>query len=300
MNDPHAVVVDGRLVAGAHEALPVPWWSFSKTVLAAAALALARDGRLDLTAPMRGKPYTPRQLLRHTAGLANFTDLADYRSAVERSEPPWSAEELLERAGEDRPPFPPGTMWKYSNLGYFHLRRLVEVVTGCDIGQAVAELVFGPLGVDGVSLATRPDDMARTAWGNPSAYDPRWVFHGLLIGSPGAAALTLDRLLRGDLLPPELRADMQRSVTLGQTLPGRPWTDFGYGLGLMIAAGSPAGRSLGHTGHDVTSVAAVYHFPDLDPAPTVATFARGDDQAAVEWAAVDLAVRWSGAPRAEA
>ena len=132
--------------------------------------------------------------------------------------------------------------------------------------------------------------MERTAWGNPTNYDPRWVYHGLLIGPPLAAALVLDRLLRGNLLPPELLTDMQRSVRLGHELPGRPWIDFGYGLGLMTASAGPAGLSLGHTGHDVTSVAAVYHFPDLDPPRTVAAFARGGDQAAVEWVAVNRAL----------
>lgn len=135
--------------------------------------------------------------------------------------------------------------------------------------------------------------MARTVWGNPTGYDPRWVYHGLLIGPPVAAAAALDRLLRGGLLPPHLLADMRNSVALGHEIPGRPWIDFGYGLGLMTAGG-PIGRCLGHTGHDVTSVAAVYHFADLAPARTVAVFAPGGDQPEVERLAVEHACSFEG------
>lgn len=288
MNHPYAVVMNGLLVGGETAQQPVPWWSFTKTILATAALALVRDGRLNLTERIEGKPYTLRQLLRHTAGLANYTDLSAYQLAVERSAPPWSAEEMLTRVDAERPPFEPGTMWRYSNLGYFHVRRLIEEATSQDIGQALDDLVLRPLNLAGVWLGTKPDDMARTVWGNPTGYDPRWVYHGLLIGPPVAAAAALDCLLRGDLLPPHLLADMRNNVALGHDIPGRPWIDFGYGLGLMTAEG-PIGRCLGHTGHDVTSVAAVYHFADLEPARTVAVFAAGGDQANVEWLAVEHA-----------
>lgn len=288
MNYPYAVVMNGLLVGGKEAQQPVPWWSFTKTILATAALVLVRDGRLELTKPVAGKTYSLRQLLRHTAGLANYTDLTEYQPAVDRAEPPWSVEEMLARVDAERPPFEAGTMWKYSNLGYFYVRRIIEEATGQDIGQALNDLVLHPLNIDEVWLGTGPDDMASTVWGNPTGYDPRWVYHGLLIGPPVAAASALDRLLRGELLPPHLLAEMRNSIALGHEIPGRPWIDFGYGLGLMTAAG-PIGRCLGHTGHDVTSVAAVYHFADLEPARTVAVFSSGGDQAEVERLAVERA-----------
>ena len=288
MNHPYAIVMNGLLVGGDEVQPPVPWWSFTKTILAAASLVLVRDGRLELTEQIAGQRYSLRQLLRHTAGLANYTDLNDYQPAVESAVQPWSVEEMLARVDAERPPFEPGTMWKYSNLGYFYVRRLIEETTGQAIGQALNDLVFRPLHIDKVWLGTQPDDMAHTVWGNPTDYDPRWVYHGLLIGPPVAAAATLDRLLRGDLLPPHLLAEMRDSVALGHEIPGRPWIDFGYGLGLMTAAG-PIGRCLGHTGHGLTSVAAVYHFADFEPARTVAVFSSGGDQAEVEWLAVERA-----------
>ena len=45
----------------------VPWWSFTKTVIAAAVLTL--DGwQVSLDDPVDGQPFTLRQLLRHPAG----------------------------------------------------------------------------------------------------------------------------------------------------------------------------------------------------------------------------------------
>jgi D-alanyl-D-alanine carboxypeptidase len=40
-----------------------PWWSITKTVLAAAVLRLADSGRLSLDNFYRDRPYTSRQLL---------------------------------------------------------------------------------------------------------------------------------------------------------------------------------------------------------------------------------------------
>jgi len=38
-----------------------------------------------------------------------------------------------------------------------------------------------------------------------ACYHPGWVYHGLLTGPATAAALLLDRLLRGDLRPHDCR-----------------------------------------------------------------------------------------------
>lgn len=53
--------------------LILPYWSFTKTALAICALKLAEAGRLDLDAPARGAAFTLRQLLRHSAGLPDYT-----------------------------------------------------------------------------------------------------------------------------------------------------------------------------------------------------------------------------------
>lgn len=59
------------------EPVSVPWWSFGKTVLAATALTLVRDGLVALDEPVAQGPFTLRQL-RHEAGLADYGELAQY------------------------------------------------------------------------------------------------------------------------------------------------------------------------------------------------------------------------------
>lgn len=285
-----AIVSDGKLIQGVLSDRPVPWWSFTKTVLAAAALALVRDEALFLDRPVTNQPYTLRQLLQHTAGIPSYTDLDAYQPAVTRGETPWKAEEMLFRARASELLFEPGRGWRYSNTGYFRVRQIIEAAAGQEIGQAIERLVLSPLGIDGVFVARTVEEMAATEWGNPTRYDPRWVYHGLLIGSPASAALLLERLLNGDLLPEPLLAEMCTPIPLGHELPGRPCVNFGYGLGLMIAKEGIAGRSCGHTGHDPTSVAAVYHFPDCIPSCTIAAFAPTGEQAMVEWVAHNTAV----------
>jgi hypothetical protein len=151
-------------------------------------------------------------------------------------------------------------------------------------------LIFSPLGISGVVVGTTPADLDASQWGNATRYQPRWVYHGLLIGTATAAARTLYGILEGDLLSAGLMAEMRKQIPLGTEMPGRPSRNFGYGMGLMIALDGPAGPAYGHTGHDWTSVAAVYHFPGLQPRRTIAAFLPGDREAEVEWAAVNAAL----------
>jgi CubicO group peptidase (beta-lactamase class C family) len=268
--------------------LPVPWWSLTKTALAAGALVLVAEGRLALDAHLDSRPYTLRQLLQHTAGVPDYGGLAEYHQAVERGEEPWSRAELLRRAGAARLAFPPGHGWAYSNVGYLVVRGLLEEVTGEELGAALRRLVFAPLGVPGVKIVTEPNDLDGTAWGNAAGYHPGWVYHGLAVGTPIEAALFLHRLMAGELVSGELLADMRAPYALGGPVEGRPWRTAGYGLGLMVDVASPRGRCIGHTGGGPGSVAAAYHFPDVDPPRTTAAFAPVEDPAVVERAVLAL------------
>jgi len=130
----YSLLRDGAYVAGEGDEVDVPWWSFSKTVLAAAALALVRDGRLTLDEPLAARAYTLRQLLQHRAGVANYGALRAYHDAVARNEEPWAVEDLLARCEANRLVFAAGTGWAYSNIGYFHVREIIERTTTSELG----------------------------------------------------------------------------------------------------------------------------------------------------------------------
>src|SRR5262245_62727783 len=91
-----ATVAGGRLAT--HEPqVPVPWWSLTKTALAAAALALVARGQLSLDAPAGGGNATLRQLLQHTAGIAEYGALPAYQQAVAPGHAPWRVDEPVGR-----------------------------------------------------------------------------------------------------------------------------------------------------------------------------------------------------------
>ena len=274
------LVREGVVVESSGDAADVPWWSFTKTVLAAAALTLVRDGRLTLDEQLPTRPYTLRQLLQHRAGLTEYGRLHTYHEAVERNDDAWPANEMLARAKADRLIYEPGKGWEYSNIGYFHVRRLVEQETKSPLGVAVTDLVLAPLGIDGVRLVTERKDFSPT-------YDPKWVYHGLLVGPLDRAARLLQRLLAGDLLPRHLLSAMLDQYPVGRPIAGRPWKTPAYGLGLMIGETTTGELIAGHTGGGPDSAVAVYHRLDK-PRGTAAAFGVGGDDAAVEGACVTL------------
>ena len=266
-----------------------PWWSITKTVLAAAVLRLADRNVLDLDDRYKDWPFTIRQLLQHTAGLKTYGGPA-YQAAVANGDPVWTVDELLARRKPRELLFQPGEGWAYSNIGYLFVRQLIEKVTGRDLEQSLTQLVFDPMDIRTTTVASSPSDMARTKWGNIENYDPRWVYHGLLIGPPSDAVLFLRAIFAPGFLSENAHAFMLKAYTLGRAIHGRPWTSTGYGLGLMMGEMRDIGRAIGHSGIGHNSVSALYVFPDRQGEPVVAAFGRGTDEGIVENAAVRLAL----------
>jgi len=250
--------------------------------LGATALSLVRDGLLGLDDPILDQPFTLRQLLRHEAGLADYGELVEYHAAVANNEAAWSAAEMMQRLDGARLRYSPGTGWRYSNVGYFLIGRLIERVTDLALEEAVSRRALMPLGLSSVRFAKTRADLQDSHLGNTSNYDPAWVYHGLLIGPISQAALLLDRLLAGHLLPPGLLREMQTAKTLGGPIPGRPWITPGYGLGLMQGSIEGGFTLCGHTGCGPGSVIAVYRICDGNASACCAGFETGASEGAVE------------------
>lgn len=284
------VDADGECGASAAAGL-APWWSFGKTVIAAAALKLAVEGACGLDHPMEGGDFTLRQALQHRAGLPDYGGWETYRLAVAAGGDAWPPEEILRQAQARPRPYAPGEGWLYSNIGYLHVRMMIERLLGRPLGQALRALLFDPLGLETPRIAESKADLACVAWLDGAGYDPQWVYHGLVVGSPGDAARFLHALLSGSVLPAALLADMTTPFPLGrEPLAGRPWRVTGYGLGLMIGEMEGVGRAVGHSGAGPGSVCAVYHFPDAPTPRVCAAFAPGETEGAAEFAVVRAAL----------
>jgi len=230
-----------RLDGPVHE--PVPVFSLTKMFLATAALRLAERGLLALDRPVGdlapGVPpgATPRALLRHTAGVADYATDPGYLAAVaDRPARPWPLAAILAAAG--RGPAPVPGVFRYANTGYWILGEVLARAAGVPLPGLLAAAVFAPAGMTG----TRYPGPGTGTGGTPGGYDTGWA------GPAGAAWSTpvdllrfLDALLSGALVSAASLAAMRVPVPVPAA--GPPWRDPGYGLGLMLDG------DLGTVGH---------------------------------------------------
>ncbi|WP_238365627.1 serine hydrolase [Mesobacterium pallidum] len=251
-----------------------PWWSFTKTAIAALALRMERAGRGALDAPVLDDGTTLRDLLLHRAGIANYTDWPDYREAVAAGDAPWPRAEVIARALAAPRDFSLGQGWRYSNSGYALAVSVLEDRGGAALPALMAAHVLGSL-AGAVWMPQTAEELAGAVAIETGGYHPHWVCHGLLVGPEWAAARLLRDLL--DDLPDE-------ALPLGGALEGRPWTETGYGLGQMIGAVPAPVR--GHSGGGPFSTCAVYHFAETGR--TVATFSTDPSEAGAEWRCAEL------------
>lgn len=252
--------------------------SNTKVYVAAAVLRLVEDGHLRLDAPLGGllparlatllngdgydlRAITLRQVLSHTAGLADHTD-GDYgERIVAAPQHAWTADAQVRRCVELFDPLgPPGGAYRYSDTGYVLLGAVVEQASGRSLAAAVREL----LGFERLGLAATWWEQKEPA---PAAAAPRahqyfgdhdvtgWNASFDLFGGGGLIADVPDlaRFLRALLAGEVLREETSLAAMTGGGT-------FAYRLGLM-AMDLDGWFALGHQGFWNTFV---FHVPGLD------------------------------------
>jgi CubicO group peptidase (beta-lactamase class C family) len=136
--------------------------SVSKSLTATAVIQLVEQGILDLDAPVSdyvtdldledefGSVSTVNQLLNHTGGYAD-TLVLSHSLDYEHWEPLGDvlSADLPQRA------FPPGLVSSYSDWNFSLLGYAIEKVTGTSYEEAIADLLFKPLGMES-STYTQP------------------------------------------------------------------------------------------------------------------------------------------------
>ncbi|MEU8898943.1 serine hydrolase domain-containing protein [Nocardia sp. NPDC048505] len=242
--------------------------SVTKSFVATVVLQLVAEGRVELDAPIArylpgvvtgpggdGERVTVRNLLQHTSGIPNYLSLIDQDSlAGLRAARP--ARELI-RIGLDSPAeFEPGAAVSYSNTNYLLLGQLVRRVTGLPVGVEVTRRILVPLDLRETYWPLYPvEQVIRGA--HPRGYhelggalvdvtdlDAGWgLADGAMIATGGDLNRFFLALLNGELLPPELLAQMRT---------GRPTGLVGFaeasGLGLFRFSTSCGVQGWGHTG----------------------------------------------------
>jgi CubicO group peptidase (beta-lactamase class C family) len=147
--------------------------SVSKLITATAVMRLVEQGRVDLRAPVQrylpdfrvrdeqvSRNVTLWHLMTHTSGLENklFTEDRGSDTLVHYTQSVSDVDQLA----------PLGAVWSYNSAGFVLAGRVIEVITGMGIHDALRNLVFAPLGLSRAS--TRLDEVVtyRVALGHRS------------------------------------------------------------------------------------------------------------------------------------
>jgi CubicO group peptidase (beta-lactamase class C family) len=220
--------------------------SVSKTITALAVLKLRDQGKVVLDAPAAtyvpalaslrrpttdSPPLTVRHLLTMTSGLP----YDDIWGAVTFGQSDAELAELIARG----PSFagPPGEKYRYSNLGFALLGKIVEAVSGQAFAEFVAREVFVPLGMKSSGYVTGPIPRERMALGYfkegerfvPEPIDSDGVFAPA--GGAYASANDLARYAAYQLAAYPPRDDAEtgpvRRSTLREMHAGQAWARWG-------------------------------------------------------------------------
>lgn len=162
------------------------------------------------------KALTPRILLNHTSGFANFR---------------W-----LEEDGRLRFHFAPGTRYGYSGEGFYILQLVLEEGLGLDVGAEMQRRVFDRFGLTRTSMTWRPDFAENLAdgYGLDGVMEPHDERSS--VSAAGSIDTTIaDQarmwagIVRGEGLTPASRAERVRpglAITSRHQFPTlRPWSD---------------------------------------------------------------------------
>ncbi|MFI7437296.1 serine hydrolase domain-containing protein [Micromonospora haikouensis] len=211
---------------------------------------LVRSHGVDATA------ITVRQLLQHTSGLPDYTDVM-FQSKSDI--PPYQhiylePRDLLDMANamEGRP----AGDWAYSNTNYLLAGLIAQRVTGRPFNELVTTRVIERIGLRDTYAPGVGEEGIRGR--HPHGYqideatdelldftrmDPSWGWAaGQLVSTPADLNTFLRALLAGRLLKPAQLAEMRTTVAVD------PQSGMGYGLGLFRTPLSCGGVAWGHGG----------------------------------------------------
>lgn len=251
--------------------------SLTKAVFAYTVMQLVDEGKIDLDQPIadylekplpdypeedrygpwkgladdpRWRALTPRILLTHSAGFANFA--------------------FLEPDGRLRIHFDPGSRYAYSGEGLILLQFVLERGLGFNLGAEMQRRVFDRFGMKNTSMVWRPDFARNLAdgWdakGRVEPHDARSTVRAA--GSMDTTIADFARFaagfVRGEGLSRAARAEMrrpQRAITTATQFPtlqdelpaGQRRNDLSAGLGVVTFSG-PQGRGFFKGGHNDTT-----------------------------------------------
>ncbi len=248
--------------------------SLTKAVFAYTVMQLAEEGRINLDASIatylpkplpeygnldnygnwgdladdeRWRKITPRILLTHSAGFANFS--------------------FVEPDGKLKFHFDPGTRYAYSGEGLILLQFVLEEGLGLKLVDEMQRRVFDRFGMRNTSMMWRADFARNLAdgWKADGTVEPhdersRPRAAGSMDTTIADFAAFAAGFMRGEGLKPKSRAEMVRPqlaissrsqfpTLAAEATPGEQWKSLAVGLGVVTFSG-PQGSGFFKGGHN--------------------------------------------------
>jgi len=256
--------------------------SITKCFTATAIMQLVESGKISLSDPItkfipgyntHGFTITVQELLNHTAGIPNYTEI----EAKDRTK--WrlqrSHEEMRAVFEGEALLFEPGMGWHYSNSGYYLLGMIIENVSGTTYEEYLKAHVIDPAGLSNTQYGhqrplikhrCRGYDRAKEGWVNAMPISMTTPFAAGALRSTVTDLLTWHRaLIDGTLVKPETYRKMVTVIPLPK---GRGSHSYGFGFYLGELDGH---RTITHPGEIDGFSTWLTYYPDDDLTVVVLT-----------------------------
>jgi CubicO group peptidase (beta-lactamase class C family) len=230
--------------------------SVTKQMTATAILVLQDQGRLEVEdrvleylpdLPPTWAEITIHQMLTHTSGLPDLTDLPNWK---ERVSSPSTLGEEASWYWEEPLLFPPGQEFRYSNAGYELAGLIIERVSGVSYEAFLQETVLEPLGLSETGFDRRDriiPNMAQGYFIEESRKRPAPEFYeasgGSTYSTVGDMIGWARALATGELLSPGAHEDL----TTPEDKPDSTGAITPYAYGLFVREINET-RTLSHGG----------------------------------------------------
>jgi D-alanyl-D-alanine carboxypeptidase len=250
--------------------------SITKQFASATLLQLAHEGKLSLDDPLSkfipdypqpGASATVRQLLSHTSGIQDYTEIPGWMVEANTNKA-YTTEQLIEVFKDKPAQFKPGAQWSYDNSGYILVGAIIEKVTGNPWYQAVNERIAGPLHLTTLRYGVEEPSITNMAVGYEPAGEGKFKAAqkinmsvpgaaGALVGTVGDLAAWANALHHGKVLD---AASYKAMTSKTKTADGK-LNSYGFGMAVDEIRGHP---TIGHDGGIFGFVTSSIYVPEQD------------------------------------
>lgn len=245
--------------------------SITKQFTAASIMILAQQGKLEVADPLEKylpdfplKGITLEQLLNHTAGVTNYTDIPGLMES-DKIRADYTTNQLIDLFRDLPADFAPGERFSYSNSGYVLLGAVIEKVSGMTYAEFVQKNIFDKLGMKNSYYGSNTRIIPKRVSGYEGVGEALQNASFLSMTLPQAAgsllatvedlALWADSLFSGKVISPQA---LEKMTTSGKLKDG---SETGYGFGL-VCEDYRGHRTIWHNGGINGFLTTMYAVPD--------------------------------------